>query len=145
MRQIEENMKAYGEGNRTKVEKETLAEFNDWYTKYLAARPHWFELIDQGKHEEAHEYRAETTNTFAPNAVKTLGKLITTQNELGDAKRAQVNTEANTSLQMIRVLAVAGHSSGPGDGVHCHAERDLACDRAGQTSVRTGIGRRRHD
>jgi methyl-accepting chemotaxis protein len=112
MRQIEENMKAYGEGNRTKVEKETLAEFNDWYTKYLAARPHWFELIDQGKHEEAHEYRAETTNTFAPNAVKTLGKLITTQNELGDAKRAQVSTEANTSLQMIRVLLLLAIAAG---------------------------------
>src|SRR5215470_12611376 len=104
MRQIEENMKAYGDGNRTKAEKETLAEFNDWYTKYLAARPHWFELIDQGKHDEAHEYRAATTNTFAPNAVKTLSKLITIQNELGDSKRAQVNAEANTSLQMIRGL-----------------------------------------
>jgi methyl-accepting chemotaxis protein len=104
MRQIEDNMKAYGQGNRTQAEKETLAEFNDWYTRYLGARPHWFELIDQGKHDEAHEYRAATTNTFAPNAVKTLGKLITLQNDLGDQKSAQVTAEANASLQMIRLL-----------------------------------------
>ena len=59
-----------------------------------------------------HEYRAETTNTFAPNAVKTLGKLITIQNDLGDAKRAQVNSEANTSLQMIRVLLLLAIAAG---------------------------------
>ncbi|HEY2114841.1 MAG TPA: methyl-accepting chemotaxis protein, partial [Candidatus Angelobacter sp.] len=104
MSQIAENMKAYSQGNRTKAEKETYAEFDDWYTKYLGARPHWFELVDQGKHDEAHEYRAVTTNTFAPNAVKTLAKLITIQNELGEQKRAQVTAEANSSLQMIRVL-----------------------------------------
>lgn len=111
-RQVEENMKAYGEGNRTQVEKETLADFNDWYNKYLASRPHWFELIDAEKHDEAHAYRAETTNTFGPNAVKALSKLITTQNELGEAKRAQVNTEANTSLQMIRVLLLLAIAAG---------------------------------
>src|SRR4029077_18390146 len=111
MSQIAENMKAYSQGNRTKAEKETLAEFDDWYTKYLAARPHWFELIDQGKHDEAHEYRAATTNTFAPNSVKALAKLITIQNDLGDQKRAQVTAEANSSLQMIRgllFLAIVG-------------------------------------
>ena len=49
MRQIDENMKAYGEGNRSQVEKETLQRLNEWYSKYVAARPHWFELIDAGK------------------------------------------------------------------------------------------------
>jgi len=106
MRQIEENMKAYGQGNRSAAEKDALKEFDDWYTKYLAARPHWFELVDQGKHDEAHEYRAATTNTFAPNAVKALAKLIVIQNDLGDAKRAQVTSEANSSLQMIRLLVL---------------------------------------
>lgn len=112
MHQIEDNMKAYGQGNRTAAEKEALQEFNDWYTKYLGARPHWFELVDQGKHDEAHEYRAATTNTFAPNAVKSLAKLITIQNELGDQKRSQVNAEANSSLQMIRLLLFLAIAAG---------------------------------
>jgi methyl-accepting chemotaxis protein len=106
MRQIEENMKAYGQGNRSAAEKEALKEFDDWYTKYLAARPHWFELIDAGKHDEAHEYRAATTNTYAPNSVKALAKLIAIQNDLGDQKRNQVTSEANASLQMIRLLVL---------------------------------------
>lgn len=104
IRQIDDNMKAYSQGSRSAAEKEALKEWDDWYTKYLAARPHWFELIDAGKHDEAHEYRAETTNTFAPNAVKALSKLIAIQNDLGDAKRAQVTAEANFSLQMIGFL-----------------------------------------
>jgi methyl-accepting chemotaxis protein len=112
MRQIEENMKAYSQGNRTAAEKDALKEFDDWYTKYLASRPHWFELIDQAKHDEAHEYRAQTTNTFAPNAVKALAKLITIQNDLGDTKRAQVTTEANASLQMIRLLLLVAIVAG---------------------------------
>ena len=104
MRQIDDNMKAYSQGTRAAAEKEALKEWDDWYTKYLAARPHWFELIEAGKHDEAHEYRAATTNTYAPNSVKALAKLITIQNELGDQKRAQVTAETNSSLQMIRVL-----------------------------------------
>jgi methyl-accepting chemotaxis protein len=104
MRQIDDNMKAYSQGSRSETEKEALKDWDEWYTKYLAARPHWFELIEAGKIEEAAEYRAATTNTFAPNAVKALAKLIATQNELGDAKRTQVTSEANSSLQMIRVL-----------------------------------------
>ncbi len=104
MRQIDDNLKAYSQGSRAAAEKEALKEWDDWYTKYLAARPHWFELIEAGKHDEAHEYRAATTNTYAPNSVKALAKLITIQNELGDQKRAQVTAETNSSLQMIRVL-----------------------------------------
>src|SRR6266700_5101918 len=104
MRQIDDNLKAYSQGSRAAAEKEALKEWDDWYTKYLAARPHWFELIEAGKHDEAHEYRAATTNTYAPNSVKALAKLITIQNELGDQKRVQVTAETNSSLQMIRVL-----------------------------------------
>lgn len=104
MRQIDENMKAYSQGSRSEAEKDALKDWDEWYTKYLASRPHWFELIEAGKMEEAAEYRAATTNTFAPNAVKALARLIATQNELGDSKRAQVNSEASSSLQMIRVL-----------------------------------------
>lgn len=112
MRQIEDNMKAYGQGNRSPEEKDALKEFDDWYTKYLASRPHWFELVDEEKHDEAHEYRAATTNTFAPNAVKALAKLIAIQTELGEHKRAQVTSEANSSLQMIRVLLLLAMVAG---------------------------------
>jgi methyl-accepting chemotaxis protein len=104
LRQVDENMKAYSEGTRSQAEKDGLKDWDEWYTKYVAARPHWFDLIDAGKHEEAFEHRAATTTPFAAASVKALAKLIALQNELGDAKRTQVNSEANSSLQMIRVL-----------------------------------------
>ncbi len=112
VRQVDDNMKAYSQGTRSEAEKDALKDWDDWYTKYLAARPHWFELVDAGKLDEAATYRAATTNTFAPNAVKALAKLISTQNELGDQKRAQVNAEANTSLQMIRFLLLLAIAAG---------------------------------
>lgn len=110
--QISENMKAYSQGSRTQAEKDALADFNDWYSKYIAARPRWFELIDAGKHEEAFEHRAATTTPFAANSVKALAKLIAEQNELGDAKRSQVSAEANSSLQMIRFLLLLAIGAG---------------------------------
>jgi methyl-accepting chemotaxis protein len=104
MRQVDDNMKAYGEGSRSAAEKEALKDWDEWYTKYVAARPHWFELIDAGKTEEAAEYRAATTTPFAGNSVKALAKLISIQNDLGNDKNTQVSSEANSSLQTIRIL-----------------------------------------
>jgi methyl-accepting chemotaxis protein len=112
MNQVEENMKAYSQGTRSPAEKDALKEWNDWYPKYLQARPHWFELIEAGKIEEAAVYRAATTNTFAPNSVKALARLIAIQNDLGNEKRAQVSAEANSSLQMIRILLLLAIAAG---------------------------------
>ena len=104
MRQVEDNMKSYSQGSRSDSEKEALKDWDDWYTKYLQARPHWFELVEAKKFDEAAVYRAATTTPFAGNSVKSLAKLIAIQNDLGNEKRNQVNAEANSSLQIIRVL-----------------------------------------
>jgi methyl-accepting chemotaxis protein len=106
MSQVDDNMKAYAKGSRSEAEKDAMKDWDEWWPKYLQARPHWFDLIDQRKFEEAATYRAETTNTFAPNAVKALARLIATQTELGESKRTQVTSEASSSLQMIWVLLV---------------------------------------
>ncbi len=106
MAQVDENLKAYGEGSRSAAEKEGLREFDEWYPKYLQARPHWFELVEAGKLEEAAQYRAQTTNAFAAASVKALSKLIETQGELGNAKHAQVNGEASSSLLMLKTLLI---------------------------------------
>jgi methyl-accepting chemotaxis protein len=112
LRQVDDNMKEYSRGARSEAEKEALKDWDDWYTKYVAARPHWFDLIDAGKDKEAFDHRAATTTPFAAASVKALAKLIAIQNELGDAKRNQVNSEANSSLQMIRVLLLLAIAAG---------------------------------
>ena len=112
LRQVEDNMKAYSQGARSEGEKEGLKDWDEWYTKYVSARPHWFDLVDAGKDKEAFDYRAATTTPFAAASVKSLAKLIAAQNELGDAKRTQVNAEANSSLQMIRALLLLAIAAG---------------------------------
>lgn len=104
MQQIEDNMKAYEQGTRSEAEKDALKDWDEWYPRYVQARPHWFELIDQEKPDEAFTYRAATTTPFAANSVKALAKLIALQTDLGVEKRGQVNGEASSSLQMIWVL-----------------------------------------
>jgi methyl-accepting chemotaxis protein len=106
IRQIDENLKAYSKGSRSAVEKDALKDFDEWFTKYMQARPHWFALVEAGKLDEAADYRAQTTLPFAANTVKALATLINTQNELGETKRAQVNAQAASSLQRIIALIV---------------------------------------
>ena len=112
IRQIDDNLRAYSQGSRSETEKEALKDWDEWYSKYLAARPHWFELIDAGKLDEAAEYRAATTTPFAANSVKALAKLIAIQTDLGNEKRTQVNGEADSSLQMIRILLLVAVVTG---------------------------------
>lgn len=112
VRQVDENLKAYSKGVRSQAEKEGLKEWDEWWAKYLQARPHWFELVEAGKLEEAAIYRGETTTPFAGNSVKALGKLIVIQGEIGDNKRQQVSTEAASSLQMIIALLVVAIVAG---------------------------------
>src|SRR6267142_3179068 len=112
MRQVDENIKAYAGGFRLPAEKEALKDWDEWYAKYLQARPHWFELVDAGKLDDAAAYRAVTTNAFAINSVKSLAKLIATQGEIGDNKRLQVGNEASSSLQMIIALLIVSIASG---------------------------------
>lgn len=109
---VDENMKAYRSGNRTQAEQLGLKEWDEWYAKYLDARPHWFSLIDQGKMEEAAVYRAATTNAFAAAAVKSLSNLIDMQNELGDAKQKEVHNEAGSALLLLVVFLLAAIAIG---------------------------------
>jgi methyl-accepting chemotaxis protein len=111
-RQIDENLKTYSKGSRSAAEVASLKDFEESFSRYTQTRPHWFDLVEAGKLEEAAEFRAQTVLPSAGGAVKALGKLIETQNELGEAKRAQVNAEASTSLQRITMLLVVAIAMG---------------------------------
>jgi hypothetical protein len=88
---VDDSLKAYKAGNRIQADLQGLKDWDEWYGKYLDARPHWFNLVDGGKLEEAATYRAATTNAFAGAAVKALTNLIEMQNDLGDNKQKQVH------------------------------------------------------
>lgn len=106
MKLVEDSMRAYKSGNRTQAEMQGLKEWEEWYAKYLDARPHWFRLVDDGKLDEAASYRAVTTNAFAASAVKALTTLIEMQNDLGDTKQKQVHNEASSAVLMLVVFLI---------------------------------------
>ncbi|MBZ5523654.1 MAG: methyl-accepting chemotaxis protein [Acidobacteriia bacterium] len=104
---VDDNMRAYRAGNRTQSELQGIKEWDEWYGKYVDARPHWFNLVDAEKMDEASTYRAATTTPFAAAGVKSLSNLIDMQNELGDVKQKQVHNEAGSALLVLLVLLVA--------------------------------------
>ena len=71
-KEVEENIRAYGAGNRTAEEKQAIKVWEEIFTKYRDARPKWFQLINDGKKEEAAEWRAQTTTPFGAAAVVSL-------------------------------------------------------------------------
>jgi methyl-accepting chemotaxis protein len=105
---IDENLAIYEAGDRTPEELAALATWHSWYTKYREARPHWFELIDAGKTEEAATYRAATTTPFGRASVDSLEALITLQRDVAQQRAADINAfQAVTSWAMIGLVVVA--------------------------------------
>ena len=80
---VNDNIKAFSDGQRTPEEREALKAWDEVFTKYAQARPRWFELYRAGKTQEAAEWRAQTTTPFGAGSVKALGNLIELQNKIG--------------------------------------------------------------
>ena len=120
---INENMDAYAAGSRTPEELETLRQWNDVFTKYVEARPRWFELYSAGKIEEAAEWRAQTTTPFGRDSVAALNQLIELQRTISDQKQAEVT--ASTTKSVIVLLSVASLAVMIGLGVGLFFARSL--------------------
>jgi len=85
---VEENLKAFAamEGlaaEELQVHKRVL----EGFAKYKERRPVWFDLVDQGKHEEASAYRATQTNPAAAETVKALNELLDATTRIDVARR----------------------------------------------------------
>jgi len=100
-KQIEDNMEAYAAGSRTAEEKQALLAWNAVFTKYVEARPHWFELQGSGKVQEAAEWRSKTILPFGAEAVSTLGRLIELQRDIGRSKRDRTLALARNMRQLL--------------------------------------------
>ncbi len=120
---INENMDAYAAGSRTPEELETLQQWNDVFTKYVEARPRWFELYSAGKIEEAAEWRAQTTTPFGRDSVAALNRLIELQRTVSTQKQAEVT--ASTTNSRIVLLGVTSLALIMGLGVGLFVARSL--------------------
>ncbi len=108
-KQVDESLEAYRSGARTQAELQGLEDFDRWYAQYRTARGPWFQLIDQGKMEEAAAYRAANTNRFAQASVKSLAHLNEIQNQLGAAKQQHFQSRAHQyAIVLVAVILLSG-------------------------------------
>src|SRR6266536_464408 len=108
-KQVDESLEAYRSDARTQAELQGLEDFDRWYAQYRTARGPWFQLIDQGKMEEAAAYRAANNNRFAQASVKSLAHLNEIQNQLGAAKQQHFQSRAHQyAIVLVAVILLSG-------------------------------------
>ncbi|PWU20677.1 MAG: hypothetical protein C5B49_03870 [Bdellovibrio sp.] len=106
--QVELSIKKYSQAELSEDEKAALNTFNENYQKYVAARPKFFDLLDQGKADDAKEYRAKETNPPAGAAVGALKKLVELQQERRRKAQEDVLAAIKAPKTMMMNYLLAG-------------------------------------
>jgi methyl-accepting chemotaxis protein len=95
-----ENMTSYAAGPRTPEERQLIAEWDGIFTKYIPARPRWFDLYAAEQTKEAADYRAKMMTPMGADSVRVLGQLVELQRQIGAANQQRA-TETATAASMI--------------------------------------------
>ncbi len=114
---VRENMARYAGLNRTEAEQRLLGEWSEAFKNYLEARPHWFELMDQGNLDEAADWRAKKTNFHGSAAVKAFLALQDEGASRREAYFRELQTRIKTMIGAMLALGVAGLMAGTLFGV----------------------------
>ena len=85
----------YGKLPLNDAQRAALANFQTIYGQYRDARPQWFALMEEGKIEEAAEWRKKTILKSGGESVKALSELIALQNSL----LLEVNDKASSDIK----------------------------------------------
>jgi methyl-accepting chemotaxis protein len=112
LKQVDDNLKAYRTLADSADEKKLLEEWDEHYAKYLAARPQFFSLLDEGKVDQAKKFRAEQTNPPAAKAVTVIARLDELQERRGEARQRAVAAMASSSRSFLIGLAAAALTVG---------------------------------
>jgi len=104
LKQVDDNVGALKALRLSDEERAILAEFEPPYRAYVAARPHYFELLDRGQIDEAKEFRARETNPAAAKAVAALARLIEAQQRVGTEKQRLISQRVAASASLLLVL-----------------------------------------
>jgi len=103
---VETSIKEYSNLHLTLEQKETLKEFNTFYTQYKDGAPKWFSLIDENKMEEAAEYRSKVTNLAGSEMVKRLKKLLELQVKHGNDLQITSQDDVQTAKSQIVTISL---------------------------------------
>lgn len=98
--------------SRSDEERELLKTLHRKFGDYIDSRPHYFELVDAGKLEEAKVFRAEKTNPPAAETVRAMELLIEIQQTLGNEHEVSARRTAWTANAVMVGLVIAALALG---------------------------------
>jgi len=98
---VTESLAAYAKLDLTAEETAGAAELKTAFIQYYEARKPWFDLMAQGKAEEATELRARTTTPFGAATVKALVRQFELQKAGGEA---DIKSAAEAEARMQKAL-----------------------------------------
>jgi len=107
IRIVQENMQAYMQSKHNPAQMRLLAEWSDAFKNYLEARPHWFDLIDQGKMEEAADWRAKKTNFYGAANVKAFQGLLDEQDSAARRESLMKDLQIRNGLTVGTMVGLA--------------------------------------
>jgi signal transduction histidine kinase/PleD family two-component response regulator/CHASE1-domain containing sensor protein len=111
---IKQSMGKYVASQLSPEERQGLAEWNEHFTKYVRARPRWFQLQLEGQTGAAAEWSARTTTPFAAASIASLDRLITLQHKVAADETQTVLASARGSVLMLAILLALTFALGIG-------------------------------
>ncbi len=104
--QVDNHLKLFGEQPISAAARATLADVQDNFKKYAAARVRWLELMGQGKTEEAVQHRAQALTPAGGATNASVSKLVGQVRK--DSEAGMLARNANLGVLVSWVLALCG-------------------------------------
>ncbi|MFN8515629.1 MAG: MCP four helix bundle domain-containing protein [Thermomicrobiales bacterium] len=103
---VEDNIAAFRAVADTSDSLAALQVWDRTWPKYRDSRPHWFELQQAGKSQEAEAWRTQTMVPASDATVKALDSLINLQSNTAEVEQGEVVEAAHTGQQQQLILLV---------------------------------------
>ena len=103
-RQLDQAVSRFEKVARDEESRRLVVEFRSAYAPYQADRPKWLSLMQEGKIEEAKEFRARTILQSGAATVKSLNKLVEAQIKRNGQARVAADQTARTGLYTLLVI-----------------------------------------
>jgi methyl-accepting chemotaxis protein len=102
-----ESLKKYSELGIVSGQDATMKELQDAFQQYKTGAPHWFELIDANKLDEAADYRAKVTNVAGSAMVKNVKILLENQLKINEELEKSSIDAADRAHNLTLIMGVA--------------------------------------
>jgi len=111
---MDESLAKYAKTNPGEEPRKKYEQLMSIYKDYKDKRPGWLALVEEGKIEEAAEYRARTILVSGAGTVKALGELIDVQLKEGEKLKKEADATAASARTSIAIAVVVAFLLGGG-------------------------------